>query len=141
MIANLDGRLKLNAVKLFRLLLVLRSTVMRAENPAGDCGLKVSVDEADGRYNIGMPEAKIAVLHAGIGVKVNGRWLFTRDYSRPTVRRSTATDLFGSAADWEVVYLAAMRCRSFAITCEPMQEDRTAIYRSQFETRRESRSL
>ncbi len=66
--------------------------------------LQVSVTSADGKYTIAMPESASYALRAGIGAKVDGRWLRSSDYPRPTVEHSQVEGFLGEANDWQVTY-------------------------------------
>ena len=66
--------------------------------------LRVKIDPADGSYTIGASGSADAVLHAGVAVELDGRWLQSKDYPRHTVASSTVLDDLGESKEWTVTF-------------------------------------
>src|SRR5947207_6794023 len=91
---------------LMALLLTGRGVKGFAVEEAGEeHALQITVNPADGRYGIAMPKSRSYALRAGVGVKLDGRWLHASDYPRHVVEHSQVQGYLGEATDWQVTYL------------------------------------
>jgi hypothetical protein len=75
-----------------------------AQSPGEEHGLQITVNPADGRYDIAMPKSRSYALRAGVGVELDGRWLHASDYPRHVVEHSQVQGYLGEATDWQVSY-------------------------------------
>jgi alpha-galactosidase len=68
--------------------------------------LQVNVDAQNGSYTIGASTKATghAVLHAGIAVQLDGRWVKSDEYPRHAVTNSTVSDDLGQAKEWVVTF-------------------------------------
>ncbi|MGB7190195.1 MAG: PKD domain-containing protein [Acidobacteriaceae bacterium] len=64
--------------------------------------LNVKINATDGSYALSGSEG--VVLRAGVAVKIDGRWLQSKDYPRHTEKRSQVTDDLGQAEEWTVTF-------------------------------------
>ena len=77
---------------------------LAAQSPGEEHALRITVNPADGRYEIAMAESSSYALRAGVGVELDGRWLHASDYPRHVVERSQVQGYLGEATDWQVTY-------------------------------------
>src|SRR4029077_4035452 len=76
-----------------------------AAQPFGEeYGLQITVNPADGRYEIAMPKSRSYALRAGVGVELDGHWLHASDYPRHVIEHSQVQGYLGEATDWQVSY-------------------------------------
>jgi alpha-galactosidase len=75
-----------------------------AQSPGEEHGLQITVNPADGRYDVAMPKSHSYALRAGVGVELDGRWLHASDYPRHVVKHSQVQGYLGEATDWQVSY-------------------------------------
>ena len=75
---------------------------MNAQSPRQ--ALLVKIEPADGSYTIAASGSADPVLHAGVAVDLDGRWLKSKDYPSHTVKKSDATDDLGTAQQWSVTF-------------------------------------
>ena len=103
MISYWIGQIRLDAVRIAAILLLVGSgiTALLAQSSGA---MHVTVNSADGRYTIALPESSSPALQAGVGAEVNGRWLHASDYPRHAVEHSQAHGYLGEATDWQVSY-------------------------------------
>ena len=103
MISYWIGQIRLDAVRIAAILLLVGSgiTALLAQSSGA---MHVTVNSADGRYTIALPESSSPALQAGVGAEVNGRWLHASDYPRHAVEHSQAHGDLGEATDWQVSY-------------------------------------
>src|SRR5580704_77020 len=103
MISYWIGQIRLDAVRIAAILLLVGSgiTALLAQSSGA---MHVTVNSADGRYTIALPESSSPALQAGVGAEVNGRWLHASDYPRHAVEHSQAHGYLGEATDWQVTY-------------------------------------
>jgi alpha-galactosidase len=103
MISDWIGQIRVNAVRITAMLLLVGSgiTALQAQSSGA---MHVTVNSADGRYTIALPESSSPALQAGVGAEVNGRWLHASDYPRHAVEHSQAHGYLGEATDWQVTY-------------------------------------
>lgn len=66
--------------------------------------LQVTIVPADGSYTIGMSGSDHPVLHAGVAVQLDGRWVQSEDYPRHVVTTSKASDDMGAADQWTATF-------------------------------------
>ncbi|MFZ0773986.1 MAG: PKD domain-containing protein [Candidatus Sulfotelmatobacter sp.] len=94
------------AVRLIAILLLVGGgvTALPAQSSGEEHALQITVNPADGKYTIAMPESSSYALRAGVGVEVDGRWLHASDYPRHAVEHSQAQGYLGDATDWQVTY-------------------------------------
>ncbi|MEO7116604.1 MAG: glycoside hydrolase family 36 protein, partial [Caldimonas sp.] len=64
----------------------------------------MKIDPADGSYTIGTSDLDRAVLHAGVAVQLEGRWLQSKDYPRHTGTDSKVSDDLGTADERTVTF-------------------------------------
>src|ERR1700733_4636959 len=103
MISDWIGQIRVDAVRITAMLLLVGSgiTALQAQSSGA---IHVTVNSADGRYTIALPESSSPALQAGVGAEVNGRWLHASDYPRHAVEHSQAHGYLGEATDWQVSY-------------------------------------
>jgi hypothetical protein len=53
---------------------------------------------------LGAADANASVLHAGVGARVNGQWLLSKDYPKHETEESTVSDDLGTAHEWTVTF-------------------------------------
>ncbi len=66
--------------------------------------LRVKVAPTDGSYTIGVSGSGHPVLHAGVAVQLDGRWVQSKDYPRHAVKNSKVSDDLGTANAWTVTF-------------------------------------
>ena len=71
---------------------------------ATDAPLQVTVGATDGSYAIGAAGLTGPALQAQVAVKVNHRWISSRDYPKHQVSQSNVADDLGAARQWIVQY-------------------------------------
>src|ERR1700733_4639048 len=103
MISDWIGQIRVDAVRITAMLLLVGSgiTALQAQSSGA---IHVTVNSADGRYTIALPESSSPALQAGVGAEVNGRWLHASDYPRHAVEHSQAHGYLGEATGWQVSY-------------------------------------
>ena len=64
--------------------------------------LQVKIDPADGNYAISESGSAHPVLKSWVAVKLDGRWLESKNYPKHVVKTSRILDDMGAADEWEV---------------------------------------
>lgn len=77
---------------------------LAAQSPGEERALQITVNPADGRYDIAMANSGSYALRAGVGVELDGRWLHASNYPRHVVEHSQVQGYLGEATDWQVTY-------------------------------------
>ena len=66
--------------------------------------LQVTIDSANGNYNLSTVGFATPVLKAGVAVNVDGRWLRSSSYPQHTTAEATVQDDLGAAHQWTVSF-------------------------------------
>ncbi len=66
--------------------------------------LQIRIEPADGSYTIAGSGSTDPVLHAGVAVDLDGRWIQSKDYPNHTLKRSNVVDDLGGAQQWSVTF-------------------------------------
>jgi alpha-galactosidase len=102
---------------------------LAAQSPGEEHALRITVNPADGRYEIAMAESRSYALRAGVGVELDGRWLHASDYPRHVVERSQVQGYLGEATDWQVTYSGLGGQPTWCITCALTRTNLSEIFR------------
>jgi alpha-galactosidase len=99
-----NGRVSVANLSRVVLLAGVGMTALCARSFGEEQALQIKVNPADGKYTIAMAGSDSSALRAGVGVKVDGRWLRASDYPRHEASQSPGQGYLGQETDWQMTY-------------------------------------